>query len=174
MTVAGGPGICACGSAIHRHHGTPHASTVGSSSRAERLRSCAFTSGPLRSSRVLHLPSRGRPSPRQTLRPCAARNPLEEQLKQDSINVNLRSEAEAPWRSASYHTSSQTPDASAPIWTLTTTADPDDPFACCAVPQVAAPGDVHLLLRQRDGGRRHRHHAGVRRPAGSRGRLSAK
>jgi hypothetical protein len=98
MTMAGGPGVCACGSATHRQHVAPQASTARSS-RAERLRSRAFTSGPLRRSRLLHLPTRGRPSPRQTLRPCAARNPLEEQLKQDSINVNLRSEAEAPWRS---------------------------------------------------------------------------
>jgi hypothetical protein len=57
-TVACGPGVYACSNAAHRHHVTPQGSTLGSS-RAERLRSRAFTSGPLRRSRLLHLPTRG-------------------------------------------------------------------------------------------------------------------
>ena len=100
MAVTGGPALCACSSAAHRQHVAFQASTLDSS-RAERLRSCAFSSGPLRRSHLLRSPTRARPAPRRALRPRAARNPLEEQLKQDSINVNLRSEAEAPWRSAS-------------------------------------------------------------------------
>ena len=68
---------------------------IGTRSQA----ACTFRSGRWRGSRMLLNSRQARPLRHLVLRPCAARNPLEESLsKGDNINVNLRSEAEAPWR----------------------------------------------------------------------------
>ena len=68
---------------------------IGTRSQA----ACTFRSGRWQGSRLLLNSRQARPQRHLVLRPCAARNPLEESLsKGDNINVNLRSEAEAPWR----------------------------------------------------------------------------